>query len=810
MKSLSGIICGILLCATASFGIGLQHGVFRSQSTQGAAWQGTAVITSERFDITVYPDYLDVDLEWVFKVSGTPPDSFKNALEIVGNLNLDAHSTVVGLLSWYQGKILKGKLKTDSIAKQQYEKVVDRSSAAPPPPRDPVLFEYGWGEDNYYISIFPAVFDSTRRVRIRYLIPAFTIDGVNKIAYPYSFTANPVVTIKTGEGVTGYLVEADRSKKLFNNPMPIALDAGAYSFQAYRSAPTCQSISYIIPVLSGTADGSTIYSGRFSAQSFKGEMCHIAVMTAQQALAKASVKEDYVVLWRWNHPNILAKYARQIVEQSSLLKKFLATLSAADKRAALVISKEGEAPITFHLDKQGGVEFNRMLAFLDSLGGQTVIDPPTGPSKQSTITSDTAQEVKEFNNAIQAALNLFERDAASLKHLLILTAGPQLLSLTGSGQNFVWDSTIDIDMLSSYLSAREVDSSITMKADQAYWPSANITGFLQKYHSQLNVWATVGSGADTATIKVLSSPAAGCTYCTWQATSDMHVYSDQSLNKQIKWTILNGAAQVAEYTESPRVVVMNDSMQYARLIGSSSYLVPLAASMPTSIAGALGFVDKKYSLVALEEDALPTDIAQSYESQGVPQLNPEDIFSDPGEHMEPISDWLKAYPPQSMSRSITLPGLVHSYYMEEDMAGGNMRFAVINNKAIAPLPAGGNGQVLVMPAANAVYSVDAGTYPDYETAITVKTDLKAASHGVSDVLIVKGGRLFINGEKFGSGNGNPVRIALFTCSGKKINVWNIAISKQGLMPVIAKLAQGAYIARITCGTTLIIQRIIVK
>ena len=63
MKSLSGIICGILLCATASFGIGLQHGVFRSQSTQGAAWQGTAVIDSERFDITVYPDYLDVDLE---------------------------------------------------------------------------------------------------------------------------------------------------------------------------------------------------------------------------------------------------------------------------------------------------------------------------------------------------------------------------------------------------------------------------------------------------------------------------------------------------------------------------------------------------------------------------------------------------------------------------------------------------------------------------------------------------------------------------------------------------------------------------
>ena len=226
MKRLSIIAGAVFLCAAASFGIGLQHGVFRSQSTQGADWQGTAVIESERFDITVFPDYLDVDLEWVFRVGGAPPDSFKNALEIVGNLNLDAHSTVVGLITWYKGKILKGKLKADSIAKQQYEDVVQRSSDAPPPPRDPVLFEYGWGEDNYYISIFPAAFDSTRKVRIRYLIPAFNIDGVNKIAYPYSFTANPVVTVKTGEGVSGYVVEAQRSKRLFENPLPVALDAG--------------------------------------------------------------------------------------------------------------------------------------------------------------------------------------------------------------------------------------------------------------------------------------------------------------------------------------------------------------------------------------------------------------------------------------------------------------------------------------------------------------------------------------------------------------------------------------------------------
>ena len=91
--------CAVFLVVNLSHAIGLQHGVFRSQATQGSQWQGTATITGEKFDITVYPDYLDVTLEWVFKVGGTAPDSFANALEIVGNLNLDAHSTVVGLVT---------------------------------------------------------------------------------------------------------------------------------------------------------------------------------------------------------------------------------------------------------------------------------------------------------------------------------------------------------------------------------------------------------------------------------------------------------------------------------------------------------------------------------------------------------------------------------------------------------------------------------------------------------------------------------------------------------------------------------------
>jgi hypothetical protein len=803
MNKLCCLVSGVFLLVAGSHAIGLQHGVFRSQATQGTQWQGTVAITSEKFDITVYPDYLDVDLEWVFKVGGTPPDSFKNALEIVGNLNLDAHSTVVGLITWYKGNILKGKLKTDSIAKQQYENVVDRSAACPPPPRDPVLFEYGWGDDNYYISIFPASFDSTRTVRIRYLIPAFNVDGVNKIVYPYSFTPNPIVSIKKGPGVASYVIETDRSKKQFVNYTPAILDNNEYSFEAY-GGPGGQTISYIVPVLSGPSIGSTIYCGSFSTPSFSGEMCHITTMTAEQALTQSSVKEDYVILWRWNHPKILAKYARQILEQSIVLKKFLATLSAANKRAALVISKEGESPIAFHLDKQGGAEFNRMVAYLDSLSGKTVVDPPMSTTyKQLNISFDAAQELQEFNTAVQKALNLFEKDVVSLKHLLILTAGPQLVTSYASAQTMAWDSTIDVGMLSSFLNEKEIDASVTMPLQQAYWPGADIDGFLQKNHSRLSVIATVGNGVDSGNIPVVSSATPGPLYYSSGPTTEMHLYSDQPLIKKIKWTILQGANLAAEFIESPRVARIADGMQYARLIGSSSYLVPLAAHMPTSIASTVGFVDKKYSLVALEEDSLPVSVARSYENRGVPELAAGDIFASADEHIAPVAQWLTDHPPQRMSQAIN------------GSWGAGVRVNVIAFDDMAAVPANvalaaGNQPVRMAPFLQPIYSASSNTYPDYSDALAVKTESPHASASGIDMIIVKNGFLVINAGRLKMDNSRPVVISLYDCSGRIIGQWNVTAAQSRVIALGTRFTHGTYIARITCGSTMIVRPIVIR
>ena len=86
MKPLSNSACIILFLIVNTYSIGLQHGIFRSQSTQGAAWTGTAVIT---MSVLISPSTPTISMSssiWEFTTGGTAPDSFQNALEIVGNL----------------------------------------------------------------------------------------------------------------------------------------------------------------------------------------------------------------------------------------------------------------------------------------------------------------------------------------------------------------------------------------------------------------------------------------------------------------------------------------------------------------------------------------------------------------------------------------------------------------------------------------------------------------------------------------------------------------------------------------------------
>jgi hypothetical protein len=283
---IKSLLVVLTLGAMGAQALGLQHATFRSQSTQGPTWIGTAEISREQCHITVFPDYLDVELEWEFGVGGTRPEQYGDALEIVGNLNLAQNASMIGMLVWYKDKILKAKLKAGATARREYEQVVDRNSTVPPRPRDPVLLEW-IDKDNYDISIFPVAWGSTRKVRFRYLVPM----AAGSAVYPHAFSSAGKATIVPGPGTRGFQLElSDRTRRDF----VARADLASPDFQLQAYAGPVQPVS-ISPILEDSLASSRLLIGAFTGLSFAGQMVHAYLVPP--AAIRNRISEDTTAKW---------------------------------------------------------------------------------------------------------------------------------------------------------------------------------------------------------------------------------------------------------------------------------------------------------------------------------------------------------------------------------------------------------------------------------------------------------------------------------------------------------------------------------
>jgi flagellar biosynthesis regulator FlbT len=98
-------------------------------------------------------------------------------------------------------------------------------------------------------------------------------------------------------------------------------------------------------------------------------------------------------------------------------------LSEEGKRAALIISMQGGERITFELDSPGGNEYKKMLKWLTDVSMHDVIEPELTTTPKKEIQFDVDKAIREFNDALQAALDMFDSGSKSLKKFILLTAG---------------------------------------------------------------------------------------------------------------------------------------------------------------------------------------------------------------------------------------------------------------------------------------------------------------------------------------------------------------------------------------------------
>ena len=617
----------VCLLYGSSLAIGLQHITIRSQSTQGPQWFGTSSIVQEKFWITVNPNYLDVELEWVLDVGGySKPDTFTNALEIVGNLNIEAGSVVTGMLLWNGDQILKAKLKPVGVAREQYEQVVDRDANAPPPPRDPVIFEYGWGPDNYYMSVFPACWQGTRRMRIRYVIPSHQESGVTKIGYPHASSQNAQVTLYKGHGIGSFLLQ-DRS----GATEEITADSVVLP-SARASSYNSGTVMHILPTPPAQVQGSRLYVGTFSTPSLQGQMIHFVGMTPQQILDSSSMREEYVILWRWNHAEVLSRYGLQIVQQSDVLQQFLTALQARNKKVALVIDRQGGEQTAFRLSGMGSDEYKRMLRYLADLSAMKYVSAPAdaGPAlTQTQINQLVDASLREFNDAIQAAMAQFSDRSEVLRHLIVLTAGPRWFTQYPRLSDVTCDPSIEITGLAAQV-ARHSKLSGSTYVETPYWPGVDLNGVFARHTHSIAASAVLTNGVVACSTGAASAAPSTWYYSGFQAApNELRIYSPTPLKPAVRWTVSVNGAPLLSFRERPSVVTIDDGMQYSRLVGAFPNLIYLDTPRPTTLAPILGFVDQKYALLALEGDVLDDSTSWYYRVRGVPGLGPDDIFPAP-------------------------------------------------------------------------------------------------------------------------------------------------------------------------------------
>jgi len=140
-------------------------------------WDGDGG-TIEEAQFTIHPRgaYMEVGMYLTLSAGGTRLERHENPLEIVMGFDLPDGAMVVDSWLWIYEDIIRADIKDRWSASAIYEDIVGRQ-------QDPsILFKQS--ENQYELRVFPLQADSTRRVKVTYLVPGNWSDGQVSIPLP--------------------------------------------------------------------------------------------------------------------------------------------------------------------------------------------------------------------------------------------------------------------------------------------------------------------------------------------------------------------------------------------------------------------------------------------------------------------------------------------------------------------------------------------------------------------------------------------------------------------------------------------------
>ncbi len=202
------------------------------------SWGGEAQGTIEEAILEIRPAgaYLEMSLEFTLSSSGTYYNSVRDTVEAVLNFDLPVGAIIHDSWLWVGPDIIQGLLIERTLATNIYEGIVNRR-------KDPSIL-YKNSDTKYELRVFPMAGNETRRVKIKYLLPA-----------SYSTTEMsvklPVGLFKSSKTIPDLLVLA-HSNATFQSPVLY----GGNSVPALNGPDSLNRFATLVPAaaLSASAD----------------------------------------------------------------------------------------------------------------------------------------------------------------------------------------------------------------------------------------------------------------------------------------------------------------------------------------------------------------------------------------------------------------------------------------------------------------------------------------------------------------------------------------------------------------------------
>lgn len=671
----------ILIVLSSILSISAQEfDTLQSRNVYGTNWWGKVQLKRDHKKVTVHETYLEieeeVELSPIEGYEGEPEESQKNSLEISGQFPLPKSSVVTGAIVWDGEKILKSKLKPLPEADKEFNDTLNNGDEWVPSPQDPMQIGLAYRgtaveqNDIYDFRIYPARWGSSRRLRIRYLLPIRNVNDIPTMYIPKVF-ADAIssdaqrlpqeysVDLKGADGITSVTLMSETST--FSRPLsesPITL------IQPHDGSPMLR-----IERPDFDVEGLSITT-KIDTGDLAGEFRHFYSTVPNELFLKAGLKREVVFLWRWENENsfvnwknqdkYLSSYGVKAVKQAKNILD--ATYKLLDGKAGvgMVLDRSEDSPDTvFNMAYRSTKEADTLINYLQYLiqdDGKNITDEISGyevtnETEGDSLTSEEIDSISragkaDFEVAIESIKTLFSPDEKVVKHVVLITVGKRKTDV----QKTYIDSIAGLDGVT--FSCYGTDNVFS----NGYWPGVNLrtihqsrkliqgenmNGYRFPRSRTANFVLYMPSSKKTHSIQITGKKDGVTTYYdriqfTGHATDWL---------SEVTWTAQDAyGATLASITQTPKEIFSENDTNLVMLWGGSSS-GPISEKITTGAIGCLvGFVDESYSLLAMNEDSVTQIMKELLEDGGdIENLTEDEI--------------IKATPITSDKTAVSLRGL---------------------------------------------------------------------------------------------------------------------------------------------------------